>query len=163
MPVVENADAVRVRVPAKVNLHLSVGAVRPDGFHELTTVFQAVALFDDVTARAATGLRVTADGAFALGVPVDHTNLAFGAAELLAAHAGTGADAVLELHKAIPVAGGMAGGSADAAGALRRLRRAVAHRHAAGGARRAGGAARQRRRRSRCPAAPRSGSGAASS
>ena len=118
MPLVENADAVRVRVPAKVNLHLSVGAVRPDGFHELTTVFQAVALFDDVTARAASGLRVTADGAFARGVPVDQTNLAFGAAELLAAHAGTDADATLELHKAIPLAGGMAGGSADAAGAL---------------------------------------------
>ncbi|HEY8302636.1 MAG TPA: 4-(cytidine 5'-diphospho)-2-C-methyl-D-erythritol kinase [Jatrophihabitans sp.] len=118
MPVVENADAVRVRVPAKVNLHLSVGAVRPDGFHELTTVFQAVALFDDVIARAAAGLGVTADGTFAAGVPTDHTNLAFGAAELLAAHAGADPDVLLELHKAIPVAGGMAGGSADAAGAL---------------------------------------------
>lgn len=118
MPVVEIADAVRVRVPAKVNLHLSVGEIRPDGYHDLTTVFQAVSMFDDVVARAAEELQVRATGEFALGVPADHTNLAYAAAELLAGHAVTDAGVLLELHKAIPVAGGMAGGSADAAGAL---------------------------------------------
>lgn len=118
MPVVEIADAVRVRVPAKVNLHLSVGDPRPDGYHDLTTVFQAVTMFDDVVARIADGLQVKASGTFALGVPADHTNLAFAAAELLAGHAAVDAGALLELHKAIPVGGGMAGGSADAAGAL---------------------------------------------
>jgi 4-diphosphocytidyl-2-C-methyl-D-erythritol kinase len=118
MPVVEIADAVRVRVPAKVNLHLSVGSARPDGFHDLTTVFQAVTMFDDVVARTADGLHVKASGTFSGGVPVDHTNLAYAAAELLAGHAAIDAGALLELHKAIPVGGGMAGGSADAAGAL---------------------------------------------
>jgi 4-diphosphocytidyl-2-C-methyl-D-erythritol kinase len=118
MPVVEIADTVRVRVPAKVNLHLSVGVVRPDGYHDLTTVFQAVSVYDDIVARAAEGLQVTAAGPFALGVPVDNANLAWQAAELLATHAGTAADVRLDLYKNIPPAGGMAGGSADAAGAL---------------------------------------------
>jgi 4-diphosphocytidyl-2-C-methyl-D-erythritol kinase len=118
MPVVEIADTVRVRVPAKVNLHLSVGSARPDGYHDLTTVFQAVSVYDDIVARGAEGLHVKAAGPFALGVPTDGANLAWRAAELLAAHAGTAADVRLDLHKNIPLAGGMAGGSADAAGAL---------------------------------------------
>ncbi|HEY2298282.1 MAG TPA: 4-(cytidine 5'-diphospho)-2-C-methyl-D-erythritol kinase [Jatrophihabitans sp.] len=118
MPVVEIADAVRVRVPAKINLHLAVGATRPDGFHELTTVFQAVSVYDEVIARAGDGMRLTASGERARGVPVDATNLAWKAAAMLADHVGTDADVLLELHKSIPVAGGMAGGSADAAGAL---------------------------------------------
>jgi 4-diphosphocytidyl-2-C-methyl-D-erythritol kinase len=118
MPVAEIAEAVRVRVPAKINLHLSVGDVRADGYHELTTVFQAVTLYDDVVARAADGLQVRAYGDEANEVPKDHTNLAWRAAELLASHAAVAPDVLLELHKAIPVAGGMAGGSADAAAAL---------------------------------------------
>lgn len=118
MPVVEIADAVRVRVPAKVNLHLAVGATRPDGFHDLTTVFQAVTLYDDVTARVADRLQVKASGSFAKLVPTGRANLAWRAAELLAEHAGTEPLVRLELHKTIPVAGGMAGGSADAAAAL---------------------------------------------
>jgi 4-diphosphocytidyl-2-C-methyl-D-erythritol kinase len=69
-------------------------------------------------ARGAEGLHVKAAGPFALGVPTDGANLAWRAAELLAAHAGTAADVRLDLHKNIPLAGGMAGGSADAAGAL---------------------------------------------
>lgn len=118
MPVVEIADTVRVRVPAKVNLYLSVGTARPDGYHDLTTVFQAVGVYDDVVARAADGLHLKTGGPYAGGVPTDDANLAWRAAELLAAHAGTPADVGLELHKNIPAAGGMAGGSADAAGAL---------------------------------------------
>ena len=118
MPVVEIADAVRVRVPAKINLHLGVGPSRPDGFHELTTVFQAVSVYDDVIARAGDGLHLRASGDRSRGVPTDASNLAWRAAELLADHTGAAADVILELHKSIPVAGGMAGGSADAAGAL---------------------------------------------
>jgi 4-diphosphocytidyl-2-C-methyl-D-erythritol kinase len=110
--------SVTVRVPAKINLHLGVGPSRPDGYHELTTVFQAVSMYDDVVARAGEGLHIKASGPRADSVPTDKTNLAWRAAELLAEHAGTDADVALELHKAIPVAGGMAGGSADAAGAL---------------------------------------------
>ncbi len=118
MPVVEIADAVRVRVPAKVNLHLSVGSARPDGYHDLTTVFQAVSVYDDVIARGADGIHVKTAGPYARGVPTDGANLAWRAAELLAAHTGASADVRLELHKNIPLAGGMAGGSADAAAAL---------------------------------------------
>jgi 4-diphosphocytidyl-2-C-methyl-D-erythritol kinase len=118
MPVAEIAEAVRVRVPGKINLHLSVGGLRPDGYHDLTTVFQAVTLYDDVIARTANGVRLRVHGDESGEVPLDHTNLAWRAAELLAARAAVPADVLLELHKAIPVAGGMAGGSADAAGTL---------------------------------------------
>jgi 4-diphosphocytidyl-2-C-methyl-D-erythritol kinase len=111
-------SSVRVRVPAKINLHLSVGPLRPDGYHELHTVFHAVDLVDEVTATPATGLSVAASGLGAADVPVDGRNLAWRAAELLAAAAGVEPDVRLEIRKAIPVAGGMAGGSADAAAAL---------------------------------------------
>lgn len=109
--------SVRVRVPAKVNLHLSVGPLRPDGFHELRTVFHAVDLYDDVVATPASRLSLSVRGE-AAGVPTDATNLAWQAVELLAASAGVEPNVHLELTKRIPVAGGMAGGSADAAGSL---------------------------------------------
>lgn len=118
MSIAETAAAVRVRVPAKINLHLSVGAARPDGYHELTTVFQAVTLYDELTIRPAAGIRLQASGEGAAQVPLDDGNLVWRAAQLLARRAGVTADAAFDLHKAIPVAGGMAGGSADAAAAL---------------------------------------------
>ncbi len=105
-------------MPAKVNLHLSVGQLRPDGYHELVTVFHAVDLCDEVTASAADRLSVAVSGTGAADVPADAGNLAWRAAELLAAATGVAPNVHLQLHKAIPVAGGMAGGSADAAGAL---------------------------------------------
>ena len=110
-----------MRVPAKVNLQLSVGPARPDGYHELATVFHAVGLFDDVIAREASdgaGTSLTISGEGAGSLPLDGTNLAWRAAHALAEHAGVAPDVALHLHKGIPVAGGMAGGSADAAGAL---------------------------------------------
>lgn len=110
--------AVTVRVPAKVNVQLAVGPRRPDGFHELANVFLAVARYDHVTATPAPGLSVTCEGAGATAVPLDRSNLAARAAELLAARHGRAPDVALHLDKDIPVAGGMAGGSADAAGAL---------------------------------------------
>ena len=108
-----------VRVPAKVNLQLSVGPSGSDGFHELATVFQAVGVFDEVSARPAeaAGVTLTMSGE-ADGVEPDARNLAWRAAVLLAERAGVEPDVALHVHKAIPVAGGMAGGSADAAGAL---------------------------------------------
>jgi 4-diphosphocytidyl-2-C-methyl-D-erythritol kinase len=111
-------DSVVVRVPAKVNLRLGVGPVRPDGYHELLTVFHAVALFDEVTAHPADGLSLTLAGIGSAELPADRGNLAWRAAELLAAETGVRPDVRLELHKRIPVAGGLAGGSADAAGTL---------------------------------------------
>ncbi len=110
---------VTVRVPAKVNLQLSVGATRPDGYHDLVTVFQAVSVYDEVTATPGqAGVRVTVEGEGAGRLPVDGRNLAVRAVRSLAEMAGVSADVLLHLHKDIPVAGGMAGGSADAAGAL---------------------------------------------
>jgi 4-diphosphocytidyl-2-C-methyl-D-erythritol kinase len=111
--------SVTVRVPAKVNLCLSVGPLRPDGYHDLATVFHAVALYDEVTASPSDTLTLTCEGEGAADVPLDDGNLAWRAAVLLAEHAGRPSPAVrLHLAKGIPVAGGMAGGSADAAAAL---------------------------------------------
>ncbi|MBL1090334.1 MULTISPECIES: 4-(cytidine 5'-diphospho)-2-C-methyl-D-erythritol kinase [Streptomyces] len=109
---------VTVRVPAKVNVQLAVGAARPDGFHDLANVFLAVGLYDEVTATPADTLRITAEGHDVDRIPLDRTNLAARAAELLAARCGRSPDVHLHITKDIPVAGGMAGGSADAAGAL---------------------------------------------
>jgi len=113
-----SSGEVTVRVPAKVNLELRVGGPRPDGYHELATVFQAIALFDDLTAVEADEISITVEGAYLAGVPTGPDNLAVRAARLLAERAGIDAGARLHLRKGIPVAGGMAGGSADAAAAL---------------------------------------------
>ena len=110
--------AFRVRAPAKVNLHLGVGPLRPDGYHDLVTIFHAVDLTDDVVARPADRLELVVTGEGTAGLPTDERNLAWRAAALLAEHAGVPARARLEITKSIPVAGGMAGGSADAAAAL---------------------------------------------
>ncbi|MBP0451440.1 4-(cytidine 5'-diphospho)-2-C-methyl-D-erythritol kinase [Kitasatospora sp. RG8] len=113
---------ITVRVPAKVNVQLGVGGLRADGFHDLANVFFAVALGDEVTATAGTpgdGVTLSCSGPDAAVVPLDGSNLAARAARLLAARHGL-ADPDVHLHiaKAIPVAGGMAGGSADGAAAL---------------------------------------------
>jgi 4-diphosphocytidyl-2-C-methyl-D-erythritol kinase len=110
--------SVTVRVPAKVNVQLAVGAARPDGFHDLANVFLAVGLYDEITVTPADELRVTCDGPDADQVPLDRTNLAARAAEALAERYGRTPDVHLHIAKDIPVAGGMAGGSADGAGAL---------------------------------------------
>ncbi|WP_030297057.1 4-(cytidine 5'-diphospho)-2-C-methyl-D-erythritol kinase [Streptomyces katrae] len=110
--------SVTVRVPAKVNVQLAVGAARPDGFHDLANVFLAVSLYDEVTATPADELTVTCAGPDADQVPLDRTNLAARAAEILAARAGIEPAVHLHIAKNIPVAGGMAGGSADGAAAL---------------------------------------------
>ena len=109
---------VRVRAPGKVNLSLRVGAREADGYHPLATVFQAVSLYEDVIARPADELSLTVSGPQADRVPTDNGNLALLAARLLASHTGVQAGVHLHLHKGVPVAGGMAGGSADAAAAL---------------------------------------------
>jgi 4-diphosphocytidyl-2-C-methyl-D-erythritol kinase len=110
--------SVTVRVPAKVNVQLAVGGPRPDGFHDLANVFLAVGLYDEVTATPADELTVTCEGPGADQVPLDRTNLAARAALALAERHGVEPAVHLHIAKDIPVAGGMAGGSADAAGAL---------------------------------------------
>ena len=112
---------VTVRVPAKINLHLAVGDARPDGYHDLVTVFQALNLFDEVTVlptaggRLAPGIDLLGDGSGAAadpdaGVPTDGSNLAWRAVEALAARVGREPDVRVQLRKTIPVAGGMAVG-----------------------------------------------------
>ncbi|WP_405679573.1 4-(cytidine 5'-diphospho)-2-C-methyl-D-erythritol kinase [Streptomyces sp. NBC_01511] len=110
--------AVTVRVPAKVNVQLAVGAARPDGFHDLANVFLAVGLYDEITVTPADELRVTCAGPDAHQVPLDTTNLAARAAIALAERHGIEPRVHIHIDKDIPVAGGMAGGSADGAGAL---------------------------------------------
>jgi 4-diphosphocytidyl-2-C-methyl-D-erythritol kinase len=107
--------------PAKLNLALAVGTPRSDGFHDVATVYHAVSLYDEVVASAGEGLTVTIEGAKGVpvdGVPLDRSNLAAQAARLLAHETGQDPDVHLHIRKGIPVAGGMAGGSADAAAAL---------------------------------------------
>ena len=110
--------SVTVRVPGKVNLFLGVGDRRPDGYHELATVFHAVSLSDDVVVRTADVLSLQLIGEGAGEVPTDERNLAWRAAELMADHVGRAPDVEITIEKSIPVAGGMAGGSADAAAVL---------------------------------------------
>lgn len=112
---------VRASAPAKINLHLGVGPVRPDGFHPLATVYQAVGLLDEVTVAPAPTWSVTVAGDERLAlsdVPADESNIALRAARLLAEHGGVDEPVAIRIDKGIPVAGGMAGGSADAAAAL---------------------------------------------
>ncbi|MGJ0119347.1 4-(cytidine 5'-diphospho)-2-C-methyl-D-erythritol kinase [Williamsia sp. MIQD14] len=109
---------VRVRVPAKINLHLGVGDLRDDGYHQLETVFQAVSLSDEITVAPADRRSITVIGDNANAVPTDHTNLAWTAIDALAAMTGHSGEVAVEITKGIPVAGGMAGGSADAAAVL---------------------------------------------
>lgn len=113
------------RAPAKINIHLGVGPRRRDGFHDLATVFHALRLSDDVVAERRDPGPVTIDvvagegSAVDIGtVPLDGSNLAVRAAESLRRYAGVECGVHLTIVKRIPVAGGLAGGSADAAAAL---------------------------------------------
>ena len=111
-------NSVKVRVPAKINLHLGVGPVRADGYHELRTVYQAIAMYDEVTARRGDTLTLTMAGEGAGELALDDSNLIIRAAKALAEYAKVPAHARLHLRKQIPLAGGLAGGSADAAATL---------------------------------------------
>ena len=114
-------DSVTVRAPAKINLGLSVGGPRSDGFHDVATAYHAISLQDELVAAASEELSVavtTADGIPLDDVPQDRSNLAVAAALALAERAGVEPLVRLHVTKSIPVAGGMAGGSADAAAAL---------------------------------------------
>lgn len=109
---------VTVRASAKVNLDLRVGPVRDDGYHELSSVFLGVSLHDDVTVRPAPTWSLTVAGRHTDGVPTDASNLAWRAARAVAKRVGVEDAVAIHIDKDIPVAGGMAGGSADAAAAV---------------------------------------------
>jgi 4-diphosphocytidyl-2-C-methyl-D-erythritol kinase len=114
-------NSVTVRVPAKVNLQLSVGPREANGYHNLVSVFQAVSIFDDVTitkSHQGSGVTIAVTGDQTHGVPEDDSNLAVKAAKLIGQKFDIDVDVHIEVKKSIPVAGGMAGGSADAAATL---------------------------------------------
>jgi 4-diphosphocytidyl-2-C-methyl-D-erythritol kinase len=110
---------VHVRAPGKINVFLEVGDVQEDGYHEVATAYQAVSLYEDVWASDADEITAEVTGDVALAeVPTDDRNLAVRAARLLADATATDRGVHLEIRKSVPVAGGMGGGSADAAAAL---------------------------------------------
>ncbi|XCB30761.1 hypothetical protein RQN30_05165 [Arcanobacterium hippocoleae] len=120
--ILKQDSSIKVSAPAKVNLALRVGAPRTDGFHPLDTVFEALDIFDDVEAfHTETGEVTMEIRGFGEYLPVDETNLVIRAARILQRETGVQAGAHLIVTKRIPVAGGMAGGSADAAAALTAL------------------------------------------
>ena len=117
VPVV--ADRVHVRAPGKLNLFFEVGDVQADGYHDVASAYQAVSLYEDVWAEPAADFTVSVIGTVDIaGVPADDRNLALRAARLVAKKSGYRGGVHLDIHKHVPVAGGMGGGSADAAAAL---------------------------------------------
>lgn len=112
-------SVVRAKAPGKINVFLGVGSLQPDGYHEVATAYQAVSLHEFVEARSANDFSVEFSG------PVDTAtlstgadNLAIRAAMLLARRAKVQGGVALRVEKHVPVAGGMGGGSADAAATL---------------------------------------------
>ena len=105
-------------MPGKVNVYLGVGPREFSGYHELATIFQAVGIYDEVTVSAADSLTISGLGQFADRIPTDETNLAWKAAELVARACGEEPNIHIQIDKSIPIAAGMAGGSADAAATL---------------------------------------------
>lgn len=113
--------SITVRVPAKINLQLSVGPREADGYHQLVTVFQAISIFDDVTIKLGeqgSGINTSVSGDQIHGVPTDSSNLVVQAVECIANKFKIDIDVSIDIKKSIPVAGGMAGGSADAAATI---------------------------------------------
>lgn len=110
---------VRTRAPGKINVYLSVGALQDDGYHDVATAYQAVSLYEDVSAELDDDFSVTFTGPIdTTSVPVDESNLAIRAARLVADASGYRGGVRLTIDKQVPVAGGMGGGSADAAATL---------------------------------------------
>lgn len=110
---------VHARAPGKINVFFDVGEVKEDGYHDVASVYQAVSLYEDVWATLADRDEIVVTGDVDVsGVPLDASNLALRAARLVAERAGYTGGIRLEIHKGVPVAGGMGGGSADAAAAL---------------------------------------------
>ena len=110
--------SVEVQVPAKVNLQLSVGPKESDGYHEVVTVFQAISLFDTLKISRSNKFEIDLKGDYVNGVPTDQSNLVYKAVQLMSEKFNTDPSLEIEINKSIPVAGGMAGGSADAAATL---------------------------------------------
>lgn len=111
-------DSIRINAPAKINLYLAVGALRPDGYHGVTTVLQALEFGDDVRIIPAASLSLVCDTE--LGIPAEE-NLAYRAAHALGEEFGRDPAVTIELTKRVPHGAGLGGGSSDAAAVLRGL------------------------------------------
>lgn len=109
---------VTVRVPAKVNVYLGVGPRESNGFHGLATVFQSLSVYDELTIENADSFTLIPLGEWKDSIPTDSSNLAARAVALVADAAKMPVHVKLTIDKSIPVAAGLAGGSADAAAAL---------------------------------------------
>ncbi len=110
--------------PAKINLSLEVGERRPDGYHDLASVLQTLALADEVTLHPAPSSSIEIAGPFATGTPAGSANLAWRAIDELARTLGRDPEPFrIRIVKRIPVAGGLGGGASDAATVLRLLAR----------------------------------------
>ena len=110
---------MHARAPGKINVFLGVGSLGDDGYHEIATAYQAVSLYEDVRATNAPDFSVSFTGTVDVSdLRTDGSNLALRAATLLARTAGYRKGVRLEIEKNVPVAGGMGGGSADAAATL---------------------------------------------
>lgn len=121
-------DCIQVAAPAKVNLFLEVIGKRPDGFHDLRSLVAPISLCDELTLSVAPSLEVVCEeGGLPAGnavmLPESRDNLAMRAALLLQEQAGGDKGARIVIRKAIPVGGGLGGGSADAAAVLAGLNR----------------------------------------
>jgi 4-diphosphocytidyl-2-C-methyl-D-erythritol kinase len=107
-------DRAVVRVPGKINLQLSVGPLQKDGYHELATVFQSVSLYDELTLTVLDSDEIVIESDGKSGIPEGKENLAFRAAELMRRSFEIESGIAIKIKKEIPIAGGMAGGSANA-------------------------------------------------
>jgi len=117
--------AMRVETPAKLNLILKVVGRRADGYHELISLMVPVNLVDRVTfSRGAPGIHLTCQG---IPVPENNDNLVFRAADAFFSRARRKPSISITLHKNIPVAAGLGGGSSDAAATLRALNTLSGH------------------------------------
>ena len=108
---------IRVRAHAKINLYLNVVGKREDGYHNLETIFHSIGLHDDVIISKQEAKNITVHCEHP-GVPCDSRNLAYQAAQLLSDAVGGIGGIAIDIHKRIPVAAGLAGGSANAAAVL---------------------------------------------
>jgi 4-diphosphocytidyl-2-C-methyl-D-erythritol kinase len=119
MTIAASSRSVHARAPGKINVFLKVGAAMDDGYHDLATAFQAVSLSEDVRAHPADDFSVEFSGSIdTSGLATDGSNLAIKAARALARRTGYRGGVHLEITKNVPIAGGMGGGSADAAATL---------------------------------------------
>ncbi len=119
MTIAEATQVVHARAPGKINVFLKVGALLDDGYHDVATTYQAVSLYEDVRAAHDDDFSVTFTGSIDVSeLPTDDSNLAIKAARALARHCGYRGGVRLQVDKHVPIAGGMGGGSADAAATL---------------------------------------------